>query len=103
MHTDLWEDCHKHKPTQVDLVCVLRRRILAGEDGGDRNPVMDADGLSGEETGVIFRLVHAAVRRTGELIFSFFSFSLCSNIFCGYKVLELESMHCRPPHCSVFL
>jgi hypothetical protein len=97
MHTDLW-DRTKHNTEQVDLDCALRRRIRGGEDVGDRNP--DADGLSGEETGVIFRLVNtAAIRRTGEFIFSFFSFSLCSNIFC--EQLELDR-DCCPRRFSVF-
>jgi hypothetical protein len=77
MHTgDLWEDRHKHdKPKQVDvdLLCAdWRRRIRAGEDGGDRkrDDDVDADGLSGEEP---FRLVNAeVVRRIGEFIVSLF-------------------------------
>jgi hypothetical protein len=96
MHTDdlLWDRHKRHEPTQVDidLVCVvwrlrIRLRIRVGEEGGERNRDVDVDpeGLSGEETGVIFRLVNAeAVRRTGEFIVSpRFCFALFSNIFCG--------------------
>jgi hypothetical protein len=105
MHTDdlLELDRHqKHEPKQ-DLVWVVwRRRMRVGEDGGECNPdgAVDVDGLSGEETGVFFRLVNAeAVRRTGEFIFSFFSFT---SIFCDYQHnLSPSFTLLRPLRCSV--
>lgn len=107
MHTDdLLRDRHQHDPKQVPLD-VWRCRIRVGDDGGERNRDADVDGgLSGDETGVIFRLVNAeAVRRTGEFIFSLFSCTLCSSIMRCCLLAKLSNTECNvgTPRCCSLL